>query len=452
MSTGISTAGLSLEQAPPLEIPLSFFLTAPFAIALAGALLLMNGNYLLLSPWSPRTLALTHLGTLGFLTMTMVGALYQMTPVVVGSRIPGVRLAHSVHFFLVGGLCLLVAGLTLSAPRIVFYAIALLNGFFLFFLVPVGWALARAPTANDTVRGMRLTLFCFFLTVLTGIWMAHGHSGMHFPGTRNLWIQVHLSFGLLGWVGGLILAVSWQILPMFYLTPNFSKRAMRRELILLGTGLLLPPIALALDYFHQSISIPLHIFAACGALPAIFVVWILHPILALRNLAARRRSQPDASFYFWRAALAVALLATPISVLAFFDSNPRWEVLLIWLVIWGWAGMIIHGMLTRIVPFLIWFHRFSPLIGRVRVPSVRNLLPDAWIKRGFLLHTFTLFVGCTAILSRWDWAARLMGLFLLATAIDLAFSLLYVARKHPPKIDTNQIGTDISIPSSTSNL
>lgn len=447
MSTGMPTAGLSVEQAPPLEIPLSFFLTAPFAIALAGILLLMNGGYLLISPWSPQTVALTHLGTLGFLTMVMVGALYQMTPVVAGRRIPAVRLAHSVYCFLVGGLCLLITGLSLGAPRVVFYAIALLNGFFLFFLVPVGWALARAPATSDTVRGMRLTLFCFFLTVLTGIWMAHGHSGMRFPGTRNLWIQVHLSLGLLGWVGGLILAVSWQILPMFYLTPNFSKRTMRAELILLIAGLLLPPVALVLDYFHQTLPIQLHFFAAWGVLPAFFVIWVLHPILALRNLAARRRSQPDASFHFWRTALAIALIAAPLSALAFFDTNPRWGVLLIWLLIWGWAGMIIHGMLTRIVPFLIWFHRFSPLIGRVRVPSVRTLLPDAWTKRGFLLHTLTLLVGCVAILSRWDLAARLTGLLLLVTALDLAFSLLHVARQHPPEIDANKVETRVSVTS-----
>ncbi len=31
---------------------------------------------------------------------------------------------------------------------------------------------------------------------------------------------------------------------------------------------------------------------------------------------------------------------------------------------------IVHGMLTRIVPFLVWLHRFAPRIGEIRVPSL----------------------------------------------------------------------------------
>lgn len=54
--------------------------------------------------------------------------------------------------------------------------------------------------------------------------MAHGFSGMRFPGSRMLWHQVLFPVALLGWVGGLILAVSWQVLPMFYLPGAFRQR------------------------------------------------------------------------------------------------------------------------------------------------------------------------------------------------------------------------------------
>ena len=36
-------AGLSLEQAPPLDVPLRFFLTAPWFLVLAAALSLWQG-------------------------------------------------------------------------------------------------------------------------------------------------------------------------------------------------------------------------------------------------------------------------------------------------------------------------------------------------------------------------------------------------------------------------
>ena len=118
MSAGMPTGGLSLDQAPPLAVPVTFFVTAPVAAFAAGVLLLVEGSAALTSSWLPQTLALTHLGTLGFLAMVMLGALYQLIPVVAGSRVRGVRSAHAVHVLLSLGLVGLVTGLMAGASRI----------------------------------------------------------------------------------------------------------------------------------------------------------------------------------------------------------------------------------------------------------------------------------------------------------------------------------------------
>ena len=100
----MKTSGLSLDQAPPLSIPASFFLTIPFGV-LASALILMgSGTMALSSPWAPQALALTHALTLGVLAMGMFGALYQMTPVIAGAPVPFTRVAHAVHLLLLAGL------------------------------------------------------------------------------------------------------------------------------------------------------------------------------------------------------------------------------------------------------------------------------------------------------------------------------------------------------------
>jgi hypothetical protein len=113
--------------------------------------------------------------------------------------------------------------------------------------------------------------------------------------------------------------------------------------------------------------------------------------------------------------------------------QPRWGLLFGWLAIWGWAGMIVHGMLTRIVPFLVWFHRFAPLVGRAPVPSVRQLLPDRWTRLGFGLHLATLTAGVAAILVVGDALARLTGAGLLATAASLGGCLAHAVAQRPPR-------------------
>jgi len=240
-----------------------------------------------------------------------------------------------------------------------------------------------------------------------------------------LWVQIHLTLALLGWVGGLIMAVSWQVIPMFYLAPGISKPMKRWLLILLLAGLVLPLLTgLTAASFDEILS-PAKL-AAIAALPAALVIWLVHPALILRGLSRRQRKRSDASLLFWQAGLGIAMLMIPVASAALLLPDPRWQVLFGWLAIWGWAATIMHGMLNRLVPFLVWFHRYSTLVGLEIVPSMRSLLPQNRIKTGLILHLSSVLLGVLAIYFQTDWLAHLTGLLLIATALSMANMLLHV--------------------------
>jgi len=160
------------------------------------------------------------------------------------------------------------------------------------------------------------------------------------------------------------------------------------------------------------------------------VVWLLHPALILRGLMHRQRKRSDASLLFWQAGLGIGLLMIPLAVAALLLPDPRWQVLFGWLAIWGWAATIMHGMLSRIVPFLVWFHRYSARVGLEMVPSMRSLLPQNRIKTGLVLHVSSVLVGVLAICFQADWLAYITGLLLLATAASMAGMLIHVLRNN----------------------
>lgn len=415
--------GLRLDQAPPLAVPLTFFLTVPVAIAAAGATLLVQGGAALATAWGPATIALTHLGTLGVLGMAMCGALYQMIPVVAGAPVPAVRLGFAVYALLASGTAALSAGLLLGGPPWLFTAALLLLGAALaLFLGPVTWAIWRAPTRSPTVAGMRLALASLAAVAVLGIVMAQQYAAVEFTAQRPFLLQTHLTLGLLGWVGGLVTAVSWQVLPMFYLAQPLAEPRANAVLWSLGAGLALTLAGLFVaPAFAPSIA-PTAFLALC-ALPAAVAIWGLAPLLAFRALRLRRRPRADASLRAWQAAIGLAPCVALTAALAAWGEDGRWNLAFGWLAIWGWAGLTLHGMLTRIVPFLIWFHRFSRLVGLVPVPPMNRLYPEAAARLGLGLHVATLITGLAAIASGWDWLARVVGLLLLLTGLALGRGL-----------------------------
>ncbi len=425
----MKTVGLSLDQAPPLSIPASFFLSIPIGMLLAAFILLKTGNAAFVSPWMPHALALAHAGTLGVLAMGMIGALYQMTPVVAGVPVPFTRIAHIVHVLLLAGLAgfawrLLGGPLSAMTVAIACFSVALPA-----FLLPLGWALLRAPTKDETVQGMRLSVASLAVITLIGLALASGFAGGEFSANRMLWIQVHLTLALLGWVGGLIIAVSWQVIPMFYLSPPVSKGIKRGFLVMLLAGLVLPLLVifsgLGFEGFFSTDRL-----AAIAAIPAAIVAWWLHPALILRKLSQRQRKRSDASLLFWQTGLGISLLLLPVAAAAVLLPDPRWQVLFGWLAIWGWAATLMHGMLSRIVPFLVWFHRYSARVGLEIVPSMRSLLPQQRIKLGLYVHMGSVLIGITAIYFQTHWLTQLTGLSLIATAVSMTSMLLHVLKSH----------------------
>ena len=419
----MSTAGLSLQQAPPLSVPAGFFLAVSASLIAAGVMLLFAGAAPVTTPWHPQAVALTHIGTIGVLLMGMLGALYQMTPVVAGTPVPVIRLAHGVHALLLAGLACfawrLLGGPAL-AMTVAGYSLGLA---LLVFLLPVGWSLGHAATRNETVIGMRLAVASLAVIAAMGLVMATGYAGAGFPQSRSLWTQVHLTLALLGWVGGLLMSVSWQVVPMFYLAPPAGKTTMRVSLATLFGGLLLVFAVLLTVAGVSSAQ-----WAGAAALPAALTIWVAHPLLTLHGIARRKRRRNDASLLFWRAGLTSALLLVPLAALTLLADELRWPLLFGWFAILGWAGMIMHGMLARIVPFLAWFHRIMPLIGKQKVPSMRGLLSQGRIRIGFVMHLAALLLGAAAIVTQQDILARLAGISLVATGISLGSSLLHVLR------------------------
>lgn len=378
-----STALLSLEQTPPLAVPLRFFLTAPLFGVAAALLALWIGPGHMGSRWQPGVLAFTHLLTLGYLAMVMFGALFQLLPVLVGVRLRWpLPTARAIHLLLVLGTLLLVTAFITDADGWFAVAAVVLTLALGGFILVIGHALWNACSVHDTVCAMKLAVTSLGVTLLLGVLLVLAHVGSDFA-PRDLLIDLHLAWGLLGWVGLLLAGVAYQVVPMFQITAEYAPRLRRW----LPWAVLLLLIAWSLSFLH----LPALAWLPGMGLAAVFSVFAL---VTLQLQRRRLRRLPDVTVDFWYLGLACMLAAAGLWLLQqWLPQLMRTQWFHLWwgvLVLVGSGGAVISGMLYKIVPFLIWLHLNNRMQAAGRwqgdLPTMRQVIAERQARHHLHLH------------------------------------------------------------------
>ncbi|MBE9537792.1 MAG: hypothetical protein IMF06_01855 [Proteobacteria bacterium] len=327
---------------------------------------------------------MTHGLVLGFFASIMFGALQQILPVVAGVSVANPKRLSLLTFCLwVPGVLLLMLAFLQFNPLLFAASATLLSIAMAYFVSVVGRALLGSESTSHSVPGMSFALVSLIITVLLGGYLALG-LGAWLPAWRPLGTNIHMSWGLLGWILILIFGIAWQVVPMFQITPAYPKWI--RQLLPGGVLLLLlvrsmvsimawPQLALITDVL-------LTLLLATFALQTIF--------LQRRSL----RKIKDAHRSFWRLSCINFLLVLLIWWLSQL-AGPAWreklQLLAVCLFLLGGVLAIVVGMLYKIVAFLVWLNlnhenkrRMTNKQPMIDVPNMRKILPEKKIKRQFV--------------------------------------------------------------------
>ena len=365
---------LSFEQAPAVGVPLRFFLTAPFFGMAAGLLLAWSHADIFASRWTPAALAAVHLTTVGFMLQIMTGALFQFMPAAAGANLPRPLLAaRLIHPALALGGIALVTGFLFGAP-LALEAGALGVGLGMLALVVLGFsALARSSAQGPTVPGLRLALAGLAAAVLAGATLALVRAG-YVPVSAAVLSPRHVGWALGGWGLGLLMAVAWQVVPMFQLTPPYRPALARAYTWTLAAVL----VAGALPYFGAAA-----LLYGLSGLAASFAV----QTLALQT--RRRRARTDATFRFWQLAMAALLAAVPAAIAGVELGRESLVQVAGILLLAGVFPAVMVGMVYKIVPFVIWLN----LKNRVqRAPQMPKIIPEGTQARHVYVHLAALLL------------------------------------------------------------
>lgn len=396
----INTAHLSVETAPPISIPFRFLVTAPLFGVLFAVVVILQGESLWVSRWNPQLIGALHLINIGFLMMTISGVLFQMLPVIGGLQFPQLKpLATLLHFSLTGGTLLLFGGLGWGISGLMSAGFWLLLVGLAPYLLLLLWMLF---TVNEVPEWLRLLRFIApFLLLLggLGLMLLLGWSNPEVQLMRQM-TDVHAIWGLGGWFTLLLMATSFQLIPMFQVTPDFQPWVKRW---------LIPMIALLLISWGGSIIMG----KAEGQwlLLLVFVGVVYYGGTTFRLLQQRKRKIFDTTVAFWQLSLAAMVVAGVWMIVLLVTASPIPG----WIVpVWIFMVLIpmLLGMVLKIAPFLVFLHLQQQMIRNPQqmgnlaaLPNLFQILPTPWGR--YLL---------------WGYLVT-MSLFLLASWIPLLYHI-----------------------------
>ena len=420
----MNLAGLSFDNIPPLHVPLRFFITAPLFGILAGILIISGGDALWGSRWQPATLALTHSLTLGVITMTMAGALLQLLPVLTGQGVTRVKLLASVtHGGLVAGTLALLGGFLHFQPMLFAIALACLLLSLLSYILSLAHLLFRRLTDKASLNAMRLGLLAFTLTLALGCLLLANYLWPQSLGLGKDYTDLHLGWGLAGWVALLIMAVSYQVIPMFHVAPAFPRWSSRYLPLALFALLVLK---LLLQIFAPGmLAIPLVELAIKACLAA-------YAVAGITVLYQRKRKIPDTTINCWYLAYGALLVAIAINLVpeGLWPGKPPLLEGALW--IFAFVITVITGMLLKIVPFLSYLHlqQFCGLCFQAMplLPNMHQLLSQAQANWLWRLHLATL--ASLMLTLWWPIANPLLGGLVIGQFGYLFWLLLGVLRQY----------------------
>jgi len=424
------TASVTADRLPARLIPLLYLGTAHVSLALACLLVACAPQAVAGFFYHSRMVAIVHLITLGWVTFSILGAIYIVGPVVLRMPFPAHRadyVAWTVAFIGVVGM---VAHFWIQEFGGMAWSAATVTGGILYVATRMVCGLRRATVPAAIKLHIALACLNIGLAAAMGILIAFDKAYHFLPGfvLSNVFAHAHLA--AVGWAAMMVVGVGYRLLPMTLPSKMPSGRSMFASAVLLETGALGLFVTLLLQsawtaLFGVSIVAGLGIFIA-------HVAWMVRSAVPKSAAAARidfavlHVAAAGASLVV-AVAIGLTLLVVPTSARTLHAAAAYGGFGIV-----GFLAQMVVAMETRLIPLSAWYWAYSRSDFRV-APTPPLLMRDRTLQT-IVFTCWTVAVPALATglaLESAFWvAAGAWSLFVAVGigALDNTFVLFHVPR------------------------
>ncbi len=358
---------LATEMAPPFNLVAHYFIAGAFFYMLTSFVLPFYadeiGGYFV----SSSLASLSHQYLLGFVMIMIFGAMYQLVPVILEIPLFSKDFAYIQFYMYVVGLSIMT--FAFGVDKLLFllpYGALLVYISMLIFTVNIFLTYRNLQRWSISAKFIFVSNIFLFVSVTLGLIAALNlYYGFLEIDVLQL-VHAHIAGVLIGYVLMTVMGVALVLIPMFSLSHGFDEKPIERGFYFVSIGLVLYMVAMigALGWLatiaEALILISFGLFA--------YQMWII--------FTTRIRKQND----FWAknmmASFAFFILSIVIFVIASLFGLDQLRMFAGYLFFFGFLAMIIIGHIYKVLPFLVWYQRYSPLVGKQKVPMLNDMVVE----------------------------------------------------------------------------
>lgn len=345
------------ERPPHTRLPLLYFALAHAALGAAFAALAFQPGRFAGFYYHPRMVAVVHLVTLGWISASILGALYMIAPMALRARLPARAADFAVWGLYGAGVLGMVAHFWLDKPPGMVWGAGLVSLCLLFVAGRTVAALRPAPIPAAVKLHFVLAFANVLAAATLGVLVGINKTTPVLGGYVLSNVHAHAHMAALGWAAMMVMGAGYRLLPMLLPAAMPQGRALWASALLLEAGTLGLFVSFLLGSRGTG---PFAVVAAAGLLAFLSrVVWMKrHPRPAPKELP-----RPDWGVLHALQALGYLALALVLGLALAFAPPALWKLRAA--MVYGAFGLVgflaqmVVGVSQRLLPLYAWIRSYE---------------------------------------------------------------------------------------------
>jgi len=420
----VQSESIVSAYSPPFKIVTKYFAVAIISFVILNFLLLINYNSIGGHHFQPKILSINHIATLGWITMIIFGAMFQLVPVVLETKLFSEILADiQFWIYLLGVIGLVYCFWVFNTGILMTTSAILLNVAMLIFAFNIIVTMKRVKKWNVTAWYLSVAIFYLIVTAIVGLLLTINLWTPYIKSDHLQYLNLHAHIAFIGWVSMVIMGVSFKLIPMFTLSHGFPLTNAKQAFWLINIGLL----GISNTIFFEVKTFLYFIFTG---LIVLGIMFFLRQIQIIFKNRIRKKFDIGIKFSFV-AYIMLGLTTILGTFIAFVDYDNIINMALIYgyMIIFSYISMLIVGQMYKIVPFLVWYHKYSSKVGLEPVPMLKDMFNEKFAHVEFYIMIVAVFGSLCSLLFRSEIGLLMSFTLMFISSIIFVFNMITIFRK-----------------------